>query len=349
MKNDRIINNINEIPGLSPEKLAEIASAAEHYPFRTSWSFLQKAMNSPDPQNSAIWKQCIPSADELKEFPGFESEDGLGEDSCSPLPLLIHKYPDRALLLVTNRCPVYCRFCFRKRRWKNGEADRDITDDELNAICAYLKEHKEIREVLLSGGDPLMLSDSRLIFIISNLIKSGIETIRICSRIPSTMPDRISDKLMKTISAFGASIWFLTHFNHPDEFDCDSREACRKIIKNGIPILNQTVLLKGVNDDAELLAKLFRELVRTGVKPHYLFHADPVCGTGHFATGVAKGLELVKYFRENLSSLAVPVFALDLPEGGGKVPLQAEYYDSSNNSFKAIDGRTISHPASSIK
>jgi lysine 2,3-aminomutase len=287
-----------------------------------------------------IWRQVMPDADELADDGMIE--DGLGEVAQSPTARLIHRYPDRAVLLTTGRCATRCRFCFRKRAWRHGGELGDISDSELDDAIDYLREHSQIREVLISGGDPLMLSNQQLQTIIEkiNTVKS-IDAIRIASRIPVTWPQRIDHELIDILSAAG-NIWFLTHFNHPHEVTEQSTDVCRRLINAGIPVLNQTVLLKGINDDAAVLEELFRKLVKIKVKPHYLFHVDPVHGVWHFATGIKRGLEIMRELRPRLSSLATPTFAIDLPDGGGKVNLLPNYRTA--NGFTAIDGRIIEHP-----
>jgi lysine 2,3-aminomutase len=218
-----------------------------------------------------------------------------------------------------------CRFCFRKREWANGASLMPLTDAELDEIIAYLQKHTEVREILLSGGDPLMIAETRLLEILRRLKEvTSIDIIRVASRIPVVWPDRITPSLASALGDI-PGVWFATHFNHPREITQESSAACQRLVKAGVPVINQTVLLKGVNDRAEILEELFRKLAANRIKPHYLFHVDPVRGVRHFATGIECGLEILRTFRSRLSSLAVPTFAIDLPEGGGKVALQPDY------------------------
>ncbi|MCF6177279.1 MAG: KamA family radical SAM protein [Victivallaceae bacterium] len=297
-----------------------------------------------DPQTDPIWQQVMPHSAELADDGMIE--DGLGEVAQSPTSRLIHRYADRAVLLTTGRCATRCRFCFRKRAWRHGGELGDISDSELDDAIDYLKANNQLREVLISGGDPLMLSNRRLQTIIDkiNTVQS-IEVIRIASRIPVTWPQRINRELIDILSAAG-NIWFLTHFNHPQEITEQSTAACQALINAGIPVLNQSVLLKGINNSAGILEELFRKLVKIKVKPHYLFHIDPVHGVWHFATGIKRGLEIMRELRPRLSSLATPIFAIDLPDGGGKVNLQPNY--RTTNGFTAIDGRIIEHPGKNM-
>ncbi|MCP4177584.1 MAG: KamA family radical SAM protein [bacterium] len=283
--------------------------------------------------NDPIWKQCMPNPKELDDT--SSSFDPLAEEEQMPVRKLIHRYTDRAVLLTSSRCSTQCRFCFRKRYWKSGADREDISDSELKNITDYLNTHQEIKEILLSGGDPLILSNKRLKYILDTIYSiKNIEIVRIASRIPVTLPSRINDDLVNLLSNY-EGIWFVTHFNHPNELTTESLTACKKIISVGIPILNQTVLLKDINDKSEILEALFRKLVRNHIKPHYLFHVDPVQGVKHYATGIKKGLEILEFFRKNVSSIATPHFAIDLPEGGGKVSLQPNY--KVNDKFQDIN------------
>lgn len=286
-----------------------------------------------------IGLQAIPSAAELDDE--TSSFDPLAEEEQMPVPKLIHRFRDRVVLLVTGKCAMRCRFCFRKRSWTTGTELDDITDEELSSAAAYLAAHPEIHEILISGGDPLMLPFERLKQIIL-AVKPHVEIIRIATRIPAVWPQRVTEE----IAGFFAGIeglWIATHFNHPRELTEEAHECCKKLVTRGVPVINQTVLLAGVNDDPDILETLFRTLVSWRVKPHYLFHVDPVRGVRHFATGIERGLEILRAFRPRLSSLAVPTFAIDLPEGGGKVALQPQY--GCGNSYRDIrDRKDIEYP-----
>lgn len=321
------------------EYLESVNSVAEIYPFRIT-EYYKGLIAS---KNDAIWRQSMPSLLELENPDGLE-DDGLCENPYSPLPRLIHRYTDRALILASNECFMYCRFCFRKRFRRTSCTMGALTEKETDEICAYLDEHREIHDVLISGGDPLTLGNDVLENIISRISESGeVDTIRICSRAPVVAPSRITPELAKIFSKY-EKLWFVTHFNHPSELTDEAHEAIRLIQSAGVVVLNQTVLLKDVNDDEKILEKLFRGLAKWRVRPHYLFHADPIRGTGHFATGVAKGLEIMKYFRKALGSVALPVFALDLPEGGGKVVLVSDCSTETPGVYYSAEGRKIRHP-----
>lgn len=321
---------------LSPE---EILTAAK-YPVAVSGHYASLIHKGGD----AVWRQCAPDAEELKTPAGFDL-DPLGEERDMPVPRLIHRYPDRVVMLTTNRCPTNCRFCLRKRYWNDSAAD--ISDRELAVIIDYLKKEKGVREVLVSGGDPLSLSNSSLAEILLALEEcENIKIIRIGTRSPVTNPARVDDELVEILAA-RRGLWVATHFNHPREICPESRRACGKLVAAGVPVLNQTVLLKGVNDDVEILAALFLALAAMRVKPHYLFHLDPVAGAAHFATGVEKGLEIMRGLRGRISSTCMPTFTIDLPDGGGKVPLQPDYQPSPG-AYEAIDGRIIAYPDNSL-
>ena len=277
--------------------------------------------------------QAFPALAELSDT--TSSFDPLSEENQMPVERLICRFRDRAVLLATGNCAMRCRFCFRKREWANGHYLAALSDAELEKVCSYLQENPRIREVLVSGGDPLMLPFPRLLKILRALSAvDSIEILRLASRIPVVWPQRITGELCEELSSI-PGLWLATHFNHPAELTAEAREACCKFIRTGIPIINQTVLLKNVNDNSDTLEKLFRTLVSWKVKPHYLFHVDPVRGVRHFATGIECGLNILRDFRPRLSSLAVPTFAIDLPQGGGKVALQPQY--ESNGRFPAIN------------
>ena len=267
-----------------------------------------------------IWKQCVPDGIELDDMDG--EEDPLNEDGMSPVPNITHRYPDRCLFLVTSQCGMYCRFCTRKR--KVGDSGK-ISMKELESAFNYIDEHTEIRDVILSGGDPLMLTDTMLEKIIARLrgIKH-VEIIRLGTKMPCVLPQRITPKLVKMLKKYHP-IYVNTHFNHPWEITEESSRACELLVDNGFVVNNQAVLMKGVNDDADVLKELFTKLLKIRVRPYYLFMADQTKGTGHFRTTVEKGLEIMDKLRGHTSGLAIPYFVIDAPGGGGKIPLLPKY------------------------
>lgn len=303
------------------------------YPFAITPYYLS-LIDKKNP-NDPIRIQCIPSCEEEKLY--FEmQEDPLGEEKDSVLPGLVHRYPDRALVTLTNICPVYCRHCTRRREWRKGKWVRKTQD--LEDIFRYIEKHNEIRDVILSGGDPLILSTAKLETVLGNLRKiEHVEIIRIGTRCPVVLPQRIDDELVCALKKY-RPIWVNTHFNHPNEITKEAKEACDKILCAGIPINNQSVLLKGINDSVEIMTKLCQGLLKIGVKPYYLFLCDPVSGTGHFRTSIEKGLEIIKGMRGFTSGLSIPTFIVDGLEGQGKIPLQPNYVVSKENGYMLLRG-----------
>ncbi len=333
----------SESPSMMSVDSPDLRTAAEKYPILIS-AYYQSLIDSSNPESDPITRQCMPDPRELDDT---LPDDGLGEEPQTPVPRLIHRYSDRAVLLTTNRCAVHCRFCFRKRFWKSGNSEADISKPELEEACSYLKSHSEVRELLVSGGDPLMLSRARLLDIFSRLADiENLKILRLCTRVPVTDPGRVNPELAAGLAII-PGLWMVTHFNHPREVTPESVRACSEFISRGIPVLNQTVLLAGINDRADILEELFSGLVSHRIKPHYLFHIDPVRGVKHFSTGVERGIKILRELRNRISSLATPVFAIDLPEGGGKVPLLPDY--RRGEGFIAIDGRVLYYPDQSQK
>ncbi len=267
-----------------------------------------------------IWKQCVPHKDELEDMDA--SEDPLNEDAMSPVPNITHRYPDRVLFLVTSQCGMYCRFCTRKR--KVGNSDK-ISMRNLESAFKYIESHNEIRDVILSGGDPLMLTDTMLEKILKRLRQiPHLEIIRIGSKMPCVLPQRITPKLCNMIKKYHP-VYVNTHFNHPWEVTPESKKACEMLADAGIPVGNQTVLMKGVNDDPAVIKELMQKLLFMRVKPYYLYMADETKGANHFRTSIRKGIEIMENLRGHTSGLAIPYFVIDAPGGGGKIPLLPEY------------------------
>jgi len=270
-----------------------------------------------------IFKQVVPDVAELAENSG--EDDPLEEDLDSPVPSIVHRYPDRVLFLVSHSCASYCRFCTRKR--KVGDPMKihpRYIEDGLN----YIREHREVRDVIISGGDPLILSDEKLESILSQLRAiPHVEILRLGSRVPCFLPQRITEKLVTMLKKYHP-LYMNVHFNHPDEITPESSRALNMLADAGIPLGNQTVLLKGVNDDVLTMRKLMQKLLTVRVRPYYIYQADYVKGTDHFRTTVEKGLEIYQGLRGWTSGLAVPQYVIDAPGGGGKIPLIPEYVQS---------------------
>lgn len=293
-----------------------IRPVVEKYPFRVNSYFLELAIQKGEP----LLRQIIPDPRELHDPAGME--DPLSEDLHSPVPHLTHRYPDRVLFCVTYQCAVYCRFCTRKR--KIGRAP-EPTDQELEEGLRYIRECPAVRDVLVSGGDPLLLPPERLEWLLRKLKEiPHVECIRIGSRVPCTFPMAVTPKLVKIFKKI-RPLYLNLHFNHPEEVTEVSQSAIQKLLDAGCILGNQTVLLRGINDHADILATLFRQLLSMGVRPYYLLQADLTSGTAHFRTRIETGLSIMAKLRGFISGMAVPTYVIDLPGGGGKVPILPEY------------------------
>lgn len=281
----------------------------------------------PDDPNDPVRKQAIPTANELNKA-SADLLDPLHEDTDSPVPGLTHRYPDRVLLLITDQCSMYCRHCTRRRF--AGQHDAAIAMDKIEACIEYVRNHPEVRDVLLSGGDALMMSDDKLEYIISSLRSiEHVEIVRIGSRTPVVMPQRITPELCAMLKKYHP-IWLNTHFNHPKEITPESAKACAMLADAGIPLGNQTVLLAGVNDCVHVMKKLVHELVKLRVRPYYIYQCDLSMGLEHFRTPVSKGIEIIEGLRGHTSGFAVPTFVVDAPGGGGKTPVMPNYVISQS-------------------
>lgn len=277
--------------------------------------------------NCPIRKQAVPTIEELN-ISSEDSVDPLHETADSPVPGLTHRYPDRVLLLITEQCSMYCRHCTRRRF--AGKNDNSLSLDNLHAAFEYIKNNTEIRDVLISGGDALCVSDERLEFIIKNLREiNHVELIRIGTRVPVVMPQRITTELCSMLKKYHP-IWINTHFNHPKEITEDSKRACQMLADAGIPLGNQSVLLKGVNDCPYIMKDLVHKLVANRVRPYYIYQCDLSEGIEHFRTSVSTGIEIIELLRGHTSGLAVPTFVIDAPGGGGKIPVNPQYVISQS-------------------
>mgnify|MGYP001569116241 CR=1 FL=1 len=272
-----------------------------------------------------IWKQCIPDAEELLD--DDSPLDPLNEEADSPVPSITHRYPDRVLFLTTSQCSMYCRFCTRKR--KVGDSGK-ISMKYIQSGLDYIAAHPEIRDVILSGGDPLMLTDVMLEKIIAGLRAiPHIEIIRLGTKMPCVLPQRITPKLTKMLKKYHP-IYVNTHFNHPWECTPEAKKACEMLADAGIPVGNQAVLMKDVNDNADVMLELHRKLLFMRVKPYYLYQADITKGANHFRTPVSVGLDIIDKMRGHTSGLAIPHYVIDAPGGGGKIPLLPQYVLGKN-------------------
>lgn len=294
----------------------------------------------PGDPNDPIARQFVPDPAELQTA-ADELEDPIGDGAHSPVRGLVHRYPDRVLLMPTMSCPVYCRYCFRRDRV--GRAADAPTADDLEAAYRYIEDHTGIHEVILTGGDPLSLSDARLERIIARLNAiPHLNNIRIHTRVPVVLPGRVTDKLIAALTS-GIPVWMVLHCNHARELTDDVAAACDRLIRGGIPLLSQSVLLKGVNDDVETLTELMRRLIRLRVKPYYLHHPDRARGTARFRITLDEGRALVAALRGNISGLCQPTYVVDIPGGYGKAPVQAETATAKGSAWVLQDFRGKSH------
>lgn len=306
---------------LTPEELAGAQRAEQAgLPIRVTPYYLDLC-DKADPR-CPIRQQCVPRADEAVEAPG-DLVDPLGEVAHEVAPHLVQRYPDRALLLATDRCAVYCRFCTRSRMV--GDGGGAVALERLAPAFAYLEAHPEIRDVIVSGGDPLTVATDRLARLLARLRQiASVETIRLATRVPVTLPQRITAELVRALRPYHP-LWIMTHFNHPKELTPAAERACRRLVDHGFPVMNQTVLLRGINDDPETLAALFRGLVRWRVRPYYLLQMDPVRGTAHLRTPLASGVAIMEQLQGRLTGIALPKLIVDTPGGMGKVPVGPDY------------------------
>jgi lysine 2,3-aminomutase len=287
----------------------------------------------PNDPNDPIRRQVIPTAGEIQPFTGM-MEDSLAEDRHSPVPGLVHRYPDRVLMLVTTQCASYCRYCTRSRIV--GDPTATFSRAEFEAQLDYLRRTPQVRDVLLSGGDPLTLAPRILDELLARLREiPHIEIIRIGSRVPVFLPMRVTEELCQTLEKYHP-LWMNIHVNHPNEISAELAQACDRLSRAGIPLGNQSVLLAGVNDCVHVQRKLVHDLVRIRVRPYYLYQCDLVEGAGHFRTPVGKGIEIIEGLRGHTSGYAVPTYVVDAPGGGGKIPVMPNYLISQSDHKVAL-------------
>ncbi|XOV86313.1 MAG: KamA family radical SAM protein [Pseudomonadota bacterium] len=298
----------------------------------------------PIDANQPLRRTVMPSTNEFQRFPG-EADDPLGEDGHSPVPGLVHRYPDRVLLLALDFCSTYCRYCTRSRVVGHGEIAP--SDSRLEKIFEYLEQATEVRDVLISGGDPLALSDEKLDYLLGRLRAiRHIEFIRIGTKMPAVLPQRITKELTQVLRRHHP-IWMSLHYLHPDECTPESRLATERLADAGIPLGSQTVLLKGVNDDVPVMKSLMHKLLTMRVRPYYLYQCDPISGSAHFRTTVRKGLEIIEGLRGHTTGYAVPTYVIDAPGGGGKIPLQPDYLvgrDGDDIVLRNFEGKEFRYP-----
>lgn len=316
------LDQIQRILSLSQDEYEAITRRTTGLPFRVT-PYYASLIDPSDPLQ-AIRRSVIPVTGEYLVSPG-EAEDPLGEDNQSPVPGVVHRYPDRALFLTTGFCSTNCRYCTRSRMVGDQHKFRSGIKQWHQAI-AYIESTPEIRDVLISGGDPLTLPDSQLEFLLSSIRRiPHVEVIRIGTKVPAVLPQRITARLARMLKKYHP-LWISTHFTHPDELTPETQAACTQLADAGIPLGSQTVLLKGINDRVEILKSLCHGLLKVRVRPYYLYQCDPILGSAHFRTTVAKGLEMIEGLRGHTSGYAVPHYVIDAPGGGGKIPLLPDYF-----------------------
>jgi len=316
------INTVEEFNKIVPLTESEITALSASNLFRVEITPYFISLIDPDDPDDPVRKQVVPTAAELVPFTSM-MEDSLAEDLHSPVPGLVHRYPDRVLMLVTTQCATYCRYCTRSRIV--GNPAETFSRAEFEMQIEYLKRTPQVRDVLLSGGDPLVLAPKILEEILSRLREiPHIEILRIGSRVPVFLPMRVNHELTEMLQKYHP-FWLNIHVNHPNEITAELAQACDRLTRAGIPLGNQSVLLRGVNDNVHIQRELVHKLVRMRVRPYYLYQCDLVQGAGHFRTSVGKGIEIIEGLRGHTSSFAVPHYAIDGPGGGGKIPLAPNY------------------------
>jgi lysine 2,3-aminomutase len=337
----RTADDLVETGLVSRARAGEVARVAERYAVAISPAMAEliDASDSKDP----IARQFIPDIRELDRH-ASEREDPIGDHPKSPLTGLVHRYPDRVLLKVAAVCPVYCRFCFR-REMVGPDNGAPLADADLDAAIDYIGSHTEIWEVILTGGDPFVLSPRRIADITARLGKiAHVKILRWHTRVPVVAPERVTADLVRALKSKRQTVYVALHANHPRELTPRARDAIALLAGAGIPLVSQTVLLKGVNNDVATLEALMRVFVEVRVKPYYLHHGDLAPGTAHFRTTIAEGQALMRELRQRLSGLALPTYVLDIPGGHGKVPIGPEHVThDSGNGFTVLDPAGASH------
>jgi len=313
------VDELAQIINLTPEEIDGLNADDK---FRVDITPYFTSLIDPNDPNCPIRRQVIPLGRELKAFNGM-MEDSLAEDKHSPVPGLVHRYPDRVLMLITTQCASYCRYCTRSRIV--GNPAQTFSKNDFEAQLDYLRRTPQVRDVLLSGGDPLVLAPKILEYILSGLREiEHIEIIRIGSRVPVFLPQRVTDDFADRLKRY-APVWMNIHVNHPKEITPELSQALEKLAFAGVPLGNQSVLLAGVNDSVDIQRELVHKLVRNRVRPYYLYQCDLVKGAGHFRTTVSKGIEIIEGLRGHTSGYAVPTYVVDAPGGGGKIPVMPQY------------------------
>lgn len=339
--NIKTIDALEDAGLCKSDEKALLTQVTERYALSITPSILD-LVDRNDP-NDPIAKQFVPSPDERTTLPQ-ELDDPIGDAAHSPVAGIVHRYPDRVLLKAVHVCPVYCRFCFR-REMVGPEGLGTMSQAEIEAALTYIQSHSEIWEVILTGGDPLIMSPRRLSALLAALGQiEHVKIIRLHSRVPVVAPDSINDAMIAALKASGKTTYVALHANHANEFSSQAKSACAKLVDNGIVMISQSVLLKGINDNVEAMSALMRCFVENRIKPYYLHHPDLAPGTSHFRVSIADGQKLMKELRGNLSGLCQPTYVLDIPGGFGKAPLtESAIQRDFNGEFQVEDYKGLKH------
>lgn len=340
------LEQLQEILQLVPEEIEGIKQSKGRLALAVTPYFV--SLMDPNNPNCPIRRQAVPRIEEC-HLSKNDMVDPCGEDKDSPVAGLVHRYPDRVLLLVTDQCATYCRYCTRRRLV--GSNEQPITQGNFEEALKYLRTHKKVRDVLLSGGDPLLLENERLEEILSRLrVIPHIEILRIGTRVPVTLPQRITVGLVRILKKYHP-LMISIHFTHPKEITDAVRKACNELADGGIPLGSQTVLLKGVNDKPYIMKKLVHELLKIRVRPYYIYQCDLATGTGHFRTSVATGIQIIEKLRGHTTGYAIPTYVIDAPGGGGKIPVEPDYVISKEKGkivLRNYEGQIFEYPEPNI-
>jgi lysine 2,3-aminomutase len=325
----RSVRQLRHLLPFSPEELEALGRLEAEYKLAIPPYYF--SLIDPHDPHDPIRLQAVPSPLEAENPSGYELDDPLEEDKDSPVPGLTHRYPDRALLITTPNCSMYCRYCTRKRATLTRGGWEGVSKDDERMID-YVRRTESIRDVIVSGGDPLTLPLGKLRYYLDSLKAiDHVDVIRVGTRVPVTLPQRLYDPELIDLLASADKVYIQTHFNHPREVTPEAARVCKALLRAGMPVNNHSVLLKGVNDNLETMRELLRALLRIKVRPYYIFHCDPVTGAGHFRTSVWKGLEIMEGLRGHLSGIGIPTYVVDSPHGGGKIPMMPNYLVSMSD------------------
>ncbi len=340
----RSLSQLESMISLSDDERASFTRSETVLPLGITPYYM--SLVSRDDPSQPIRRTVIPTVHEMVRTVG-EADDPLGEDGMSPVPGLVHRYPDRVLLLLSDFCSTYCRYCTRSRVVGHGAIHP--SRNRLERAFAYIERTPSIRDVLLSGGDPLMLGEEKLSWILSRLRQiPHVEIVRIGTKVPAVLPQRITPRLVRMLRQYHP-LWMSLHFTHPDECTPEALRACAMLADSGIPLGSQTVLLKGVNDSVEIMRSLVHNLLKMRVRPYYLYQCDPITGSAHFRTPIEKGLEIIRGLRGFTTGYAVPTYVVDAPGGGGKIPLMPDYVvgrEEDSLVLKNYENRLYRYPES---